>query len=75
MWNTRGQAAKDGIVDLCFEETGKIINVVIKISDCLQCKGMKGKQLSLEIKYVDYLNWYEQHELECPMNHDGSAQV
>ena len=74
-WNARRWSAKDGIVDACFEETGKIIDVLIKISHCLQCKRMKAKQLSCEIEYVDYLNWYVQHELECPMNHDGSAQV
>ena len=60
---------------MCFKETGKVIDVVIKISECSQCKRMKAKQLSREIEYVDYLNWYVQHELECPMNHDRSAQV
>ena len=67
-WNTRGWSAKDGIVDVCFEETGKVIDVVIKISNCAQCKRMKAKQLSCEVEYVDYLDW-------CPMNHDGSAQA
>lgn len=55
-WNMRGWSAKDGIVDVCFKETGKLIDVVIKISDCSQCKRMKAKQLSHEIEYVDYLN-------------------
>ena len=75
LWNTRGWSAKDGIVDVCFEETGKVIDIVIKIPDCDQCERMKAKQLPREIEYVDYLNWYVQHELECPMNHDESAQV
>ena len=74
-WNMRGWSAKDGIVDMWFEETGKVIDVVIKIPDCPQCKRMKAKQLSHEIEYVDYLNWYVQHELKCPMNHDRIAQV
>ena len=29
---TRGWSAKDGIVDVCFEETGKVIDVFVKIS-------------------------------------------
>ena len=73
--NTRGWSAKDGIVDVCFKETGKVIDVVIKISDCAQWERMKAKQLSGEIEYVDYSNWYVQYKLEFPMIHDGSAQV
>lgn len=65
---TRGWSAKDGIVDVCFEETRKVIDVVILISDCPHCKKMKVKQLSREIEYTDDFNWYVQHKLECPMS-------
>ena len=51
---TRGWSAKDGIVDVCFEETGKVIDAFVKISKCSQCRGMKANQLSCEIEYVDY---------------------
>lgn len=54
LWNTREWSIKDGIVDVCFEETGKVIDVFVKISKCSQCRGMKANQLSCEIEYVDY---------------------
>lgn len=51
---TRGWSTKDGIVDVCFKETGKVIDIFVKISKCSQCRGMKAKELSCEIEYVDF---------------------
>ena len=75
LWNMREWSIKDGIVDMCFEKTRKVIDVVIQISDCPHCKKMKVKHLSREIEYTDDLNWYVQHKLECPMSQNGSAQA
>lgn len=43
LWNTREWSIKDGIVDVYFKETRKVIDVVILISDCPHCKKDEGK--------------------------------
>ena len=37
-WSTRGWSAREGIVDVCFEETGKVIDVILKLTKCDACK-------------------------------------
>ena len=33
-WRLRGWASKQGIVDVCFEDTGKVLDVTLKTSYC-----------------------------------------
>ena len=33
-WETRGWSSSDGIIDICFEETRKVSDVIIKSSKC-----------------------------------------
>ena len=40
-WNTRGWSSRTGIVDTCFEPTGKILDVITKFSHCKICKEKK----------------------------------
>ena len=74
-WNTRGWSARMGIVDVCFEETGKVLDVVFKNLGCTLCKKKKQKKASGEISMLEYLEWYLKHEPDCLLNHDGSSQV
>ena len=43
-WGSPGQTSQNGIVDVCFEETGKVLDVTIKSAFCRQCSKMKGKK-------------------------------
>ena len=36
-WKTRGWTSKDGIADVCFDQTGKVLDVIYKTSNCQQC--------------------------------------
>ena len=74
-WSTRGWKAREGIVDVCFEETGKVLDVILKLTKCDTCKKMKEKSSNGEISQLEYLEWYVKHEPTCMVNHDGSAQV
>ena len=43
-WGSRCQNSQNGIVDVCFGETGKVLDVTIKSTSCRQCTKMKGKK-------------------------------
>lgn len=36
-WNSRGWSARIGIINVCFEETGKMLDVILKTFLCNQC--------------------------------------
>ena len=74
-WNTRGWSARMGIVDVCFEQTGKVLDVIFKNLDCTLCNKKKRQKSAGEINMLEYLEWYLKHEPNCLMNHDGSSQV
>ena len=40
-WGSRGWASKQGIVDVCFEDTGKVLDFILKTSYCKVCKNLK----------------------------------
>ena len=71
-WGSRGWSARQGIVDACFEETGKVVDVIFKSSTCRLCSTKKSKK-NERITLVEYLEWYTKHEKDCLMNHEGSA--
>ena len=41
---SRGWTSQNGIVDLCFEKTGKVVDVTFKSASCLPRSKMKGKK-------------------------------
>ena len=43
-WGSRGWASKQGIVDVCFKDTGKALDVILKTSYCKVCKNLKNKK-------------------------------
>ena len=51
-WGLRGWAQKQGIVDVCFEDTGKVLHVILKTSYCKVCKNLK---LLLNFNKVDFV--------------------
>ena len=74
-WGSRGWASRQGIVDIWFQEIGKILDVILKTSSCSACSSLKGKRESGEINVIDYMERYTKHEPECLMNHEGSSSV
>ena len=73
-WGSRGWTLQNGIVDVCFEKTGKVLDVTIKSASSCQCSKMKEKK-SGDISYIDYLEWYTKHETECLKNHEDPSGV
>ena len=42
-WGLRGWASKQGIVDVCFEHIGQVLDVILKTSYCKVSKNVKQK--------------------------------
>ena len=74
-WGKRGWSSRNGITDICFEETGKVLGVIHKTSYCKECSTMDEKKKSGAIDLFNYMEWYVKHETSCLKNHEGSAQV
>ena len=72
---TRGWSSRDGIVEIYFEETGKVLDVIIKSSKCRQCLLKTNEKTSGKITELEYLGWYTKHEADCLTNHEGSPSV
>ena len=70
-----GWSSRDGTVDICFEETGKVLEVIIKSSKRRQCSLKTNEKTSGKITELEYLEWYTNHEADCLMNHEGSSSV
>jgi hypothetical protein len=68
-WLTRGFASRHGVVCAMSLESGKIVDCHHLSSVCRECEKWTGKdQTSME-----YMTWWLDHELDCTMNHEGSA--
>ena len=74
-WGSRGWTSQNRIVDVCFEETGKMQDVLIKSALCRQCSKMKEEKEPGDASYIDYLEWYAKQEFECLKNHEDSSGV
>ena len=72
---SRGWSSWQVVVDICFQQTGKVLDVILKTSLCSVCSSLKSQRKSGEINVIDYVERYTKHELECLMNHEGSLSV
>ena len=71
-WNSRGWQTKQGVVAAISQDTGKILDVVHKVSFCRDCKLQQEKRDNKEISSLEYLVWFVDHEKDCQLNHSGS---
>ena len=74
-WSSRGWSARDGLVAVVSEDTGKVLDVVYLTRECQKCKEMEEKRATGELSRIDFLSWYISHEPNCLLKHEGSAQV
>ena len=51
---SRGWQSRQSIVDICFEETHKVLDVILKTSLCSVCSSLRSKRESVEINVLDY---------------------
>ena len=70
-----GWSSRTGIVDACFEPTGKVLDVITKLSHWKICQERKSKYAAHQMTTLQYLTWCTDHESKCLMNHEGSASV
>ena len=71
----RGHALKQGIVDVCFKDTGKVLDVILKTSYWKVSKNLKHKREIGTISLVQYIESYNKHEPDCFLNHEVSASA
>ena len=74
-WNSGGWSFRTGIVDACFEPTGKVLDVILKSTHCTNCEETKNEYEAHQMTTVEYLTWCTEHETKCLMNHEGPASV
>lgn len=74
-WNSRGWQTKQGVVAAIAQNTGKIIDIVHKVSYCRDCKVKQCERDDKKISSLEYMEWFIHHEPLCSLNHTGSAQV
>ena len=58
-WGWRGWSSWQGIVNECFEETDKVLDVILKASLCGVYSSLKSKRESSEIKVMDYIEIFK----------------
>ncbi|XP_071652727.1 uncharacterized protein [Temnothorax longispinosus] len=66
-WKKRGFSSLFGVTTLIGQNTGKIIDLVVKSSHCQSCIFWKNKKGT-----VEYSEWFEDHKETCSINHSGS---
>ena len=74
-WKSRGWNSKDGIVDVGFDGTGKMLDVIVKRATCNTCRELKDKKEKGELSDFQCLEACVNHEESCEKNHDGSASA
>ena len=74
-WGSRDWASKQGIVDVCFEDTRKVLDVILETSYFKVSKNLKHKKEMGTTSLVQYVESYNKHEPDCLLNHEGSASV
>ena len=74
-WGSRGWASKQGIVDVCFEDTGKVLDVIFENFILKVYKNLKHKREIGTTSLIQYIESYNEHEPDCFLNHEGSASV
>ena len=71
-WCSREFSSRQGIVDICSEETEKVIDIILKTNYCKTCRYIKAQKDTGSISLLEYLEKSAKHEPECILNHDGS---
>ena len=61
--------------NVCFEETGKVVDVILRTSLCTQCSQKNKEKEKRLLNVVEYMVWYVEHKLLCWKNHKGSSAV
>lgn len=67
-WRKRGFTSLSGIASIIGHYTGKVIDILVKNSYCKMCEYWDKRNATEE-----YVDWIDEHILECNANHEGSA--
>nr|XP_012218899.1 PREDICTED: uncharacterized protein LOC105670133 [Linepithema humile] len=67
-WKAYGFSSLFGVTTLTGQNTGKIIDLVVRSSHCQSCHFWRNKEGTPE-----YFEWFEGHEETCAVNRSGSA--
>ena len=74
-WSKRGHDAHDAVIACIAEETSQVLDAVLLSNNCPQCTSIKMAREEGKMTFLDYLKTYAEHEADCLVNHEGSAQV
>ena len=63
-WGSRGFLSPQGLVDICSEETGKVIDVILKTNYFNTCSNIKAQKDAGSSNLLEYLEKSAKHEAE-----------
>ena len=69
-WLSCGRSSRHGLVAVISADTGKVLDHVYLSTICRKCATKEESSKS----NLDYLEWFLEHEKECTLTHEGSAQ-
>ena len=67
-WSGHGHQAIYGVVVIAAWAMGQVIHPDVLSKYCAECHAKRGVDTSSE----DFLDWYEEHQAQCQVNHFGS---
>ena len=67
-WSKRGYTATHGVVVVISWETGQVLDFQIQTKRCKVCSLNK-----LDEDSVEFAKWWEEHQEDCELNHEGSS--
>ena len=70
-WQRRGYVSLNGVIVAISIDVGKILDVEIMSRYCRQCN--ISKRTTYKDDDIGFQSWYQEHEPECNLNHDGTA--
>ena len=70
-WSKRGHQVVYGVVAIVAWETVQVIDTEVLSKYCAECQAKRGADTFSE----DFLNWYEEHQAQCHVNHYGSLNA
>ena len=72
-WDSREFLSCQGLVDICSEEIGKVIDVILKTNNFKTYSNIKAQKDAGSINLLEYLEKSAKHKAECLLNQDGSS--
>ena len=66
-WQRKGYSSMNGVITAISVDNGKVLDTAILTKNCKACVRMRSAEPET------YQAWYEKHQSDCSLNHEGSS--